>query len=432
MNQFSHLERWIAQLLRRFPRARATLKRTYQAFNFAVYGERGFTCAIHPRARLITPSQAIDAPEPERDTSEFFGYFDASPWSPEERFYAVHHVRDRACTDADIVVYDFERKERRIIGRTIAWTWQQGAMPRWLTQDNSSYLAFNTLEDGVLGTRISLPDGTQHRFLELPLQAVNPAFREIYSINYLRLRRNGTEYGYSINASNLSADQPDNEDGVWSVDYVAGTIRLIVSLERLRQLTYQTSCNWINHEINHISVAPDGRHFVFIHRFRDSRGQHSHLILASRTGEELRILLKEMVSHYTWLSSTLLLAWARTPRSGERYYVIDIEHEIQVFPSQSANRWGDGHPTFHSSHGWIATDSYPDRKRQQHLMLLRYDENVSPLDLGSFFLPLQFNGSKRIDLHPRWAPSGRWLSIDSGCFGKRRNYLIDVSEIVAT
>lgn len=431
MATFSAVERNLSRLLSPFPAVRSSLKALYQRFNFLLYRERGFRAWVHPAASLATPARMIGAGEPPSGTAEFFGYFDASPWSPDGRFYAVNQATDPA-TGTDIVLYDFERASRTVVATTAAATWQQGAMPRWLVDAGRHCLAFNTRNEGVLGTVLLCPQTQTRRFLSLPLQAVNGARHKFYSINYLRLHRNGTEYGYGIAAENLRADLADDEDGIWEVEVATGRPALIVSLRQLRShAPNQELAQARQHEVNHVSVAPGGERLVFVHRYRGSSGQYSRLYLADHDGRNLQLLLDEgMVSHYTWLSPTVLLGWARTRAGGDRYYLLDVlARDVQPFPSPVANRYGDGHPSHHPGQGWIVTDSYPDRRRQQHLALMKPDAS-GYVEFGRFLLTPNFGGGNRVDLHPRWSPDGRKISIDAGHTGVRRNYVIDVGSLV--
>ena len=431
MASFSSFERRVSGVLSGLPRTRALAKQMYQRFNFMLHGERAFTLALLNDATLATPSQMIGAQEPDARTAEFFGYFDASPWSPDGRYYAVNQAVDLQ-SRTEIVLYDFQRKSRRSVGVTRASTWQQGAMPRWLVHRGRPYLSFNAVRNDVLGTQFVSPEGESERFVGYPLQAMNHEHGKFYSINYRRLYRNGTEYGYGVSASNLPPGLTDDEDGIWCIDLDNDGDRLIVSFSQLRRSHPKHELmSAAQHEINHLSVAPGGEHFVFVHRFRGAAGQYSRLYLARHDGQHLRMLLDDdMVSHYTWLSPHVLLAWARTRSQGDRYYVLDIRSDdIRPFPAEEANAQGDGHPTFHVAHNWIATDSYPDRKRQQHLFLLN-PPGTARVEIGRFLLPFKFSGADRVDLHPRWSPTGNALSIDSGCYGIRRNYIIDVSRLV--
>ena len=433
MSSFSPFERAISTFLARSPSVRAKLKNIYQRLNFLLYGERGFRLWLADGIRIATPSTIIGADEPDPQTAEFFGYFDASPWSANGRHYVVNQTKDIE-TSTDIVLYDLEAKTRERVGSSPVATWQQGTMCRWLAHDDHEYLAYNTVRANVLGTRLFSPTTRQERFLPLPLQAINEKHGKLYAINYLRLYRNGTEYGYYTPCTNLSVDTPDDKDGIWSVDLDSENAGLIVSLEQLRGLDPTPQLrSAASHEVNHLSVAPDGRHFVFVHRFRGSKGQLSRLYACKYDGSNLRLLLDEqMVSHYAWLDSEHLIAWARTHAHGDRYYLVNSRSgATKPFPAdESINQWGDGHPSHHHTSGHIVTDSYPDRKRQQHLFLIIHGNHSQ--EIARFLLPLQFSSADRIDLHPRWRPDGKTLSIDSGYTGVRRNYLLDVSSITTT
>jgi len=427
MSSFSHLERQVSGFLGKAPHLKKLLKTFYQRLNFIVHGERDFSVALAEGVTLSTPSQLIESDEPAETTAEFFGYFDASPWPPDGRYYVVNQVSDPE-GEAEIVLYDLAGKTRKKIGSTPAWTWQQGAMPRWLSVGGVTRLAYNALNDNVLGTRICAESGEELAFLPLPLQAVNIPFGKIYAINYLRLHKNGTEYGYSLSATNFSSNMAAQEDGIWSFDLESGEIALIVSLGELLGRNPRADMDDAGHEVNHISVAPDGERFVFMHRWRGSRGQFSRLYLTRHDGTGLALLLDEdMVSHYAWLGSRTIIAWARTHAAGDRYYLLDVSgRETRPFPNDAANRWGDGHPTFHASDGLIVTDTYPDRKRQQRLFIFDPEGNFFR-EIGRFLLPTAFTGDKRVDLHPRWSPKGGVISIDAGFCELRRNYILDFS-----
>lgn len=432
MAGFSPLERSIAQFLARFPGLKAKLKTVYQRGNYILHGEAGFKYSLADGLRLKTPSQLIGLPEPDSETAEFFGYFDASPWSPNGRHYVVHHVINDGPT-ADIIVYDLEKMARYRVGTTTTWTWQQGAMPRWIMYGGEACLAFNTINDGQIGTRLHSPVRGNIGFLSQPLQAVNETFGLLYSINYLRLSANKTEYGYDVSATNMPADLPMEEDGIWATHTASGGTELIVSLSTLLENSPRPEMEHSVHEVNHISVAPGGKRFVFIHRYRGRSGQFSRLYLANYDGSNLALVLDDdMVSHYTWMSDLSLLVWARTHGHGDRYYMIDMETgEIEAVPADTANRWGDGHPTCHVRSNRIVTDSYPDRKRQQHLFELDI-KTFEPRRLADFFLPVQFHGGRRIDLHPRWHPDGTRISVDAGYVGQRRNYILNLSTMNST
>ena len=428
MSSYSPIERSVSRLLGRFPRLRAELKFLYQNLNYRLHREAGFTHVLADGCALATPSQLVGLPEPRPGIAEYFGYFDASPWSQDQRYYAVNQVAEHD-RDAKIVLYDLRENSRTEIGSTPAWTWQQGAMLRWMTYRGDACLAFNAVKDDVLGTVFYSPQKGRLGFLSYPLQAVNEVYGLIYSINYLRLHANKTEYGYNLQVTNLSVNRAAEVDGIWAIDVDCGKARLIVSLSTLLQIMPRDEMQHSVHEVNHLSVAPSGERLVFVHRYRGRSGQFSRLYVARHDGSELKLILDDdMVSHYTWLSERELLAWARTHRLGDRYYLVDIDTgEATPIHNDLVNRWGDGHPTFHAEMNLFVTDSYADRKRQQHLLQLD-GRGFQPVELARFLLPLKFQGNNRIDLHPRWSPDGSRVSVDAGFIGQRRNYVLSFDE----
>lgn len=90
---------------------------------------------------------------------------------------------------------------------------------------------------------------------------------------------------------------------------------------------------------------------------------------------------------------------------------------------------GDGHPSFSPDGKWIITDTYPDRARLQHLLLYNIEDKKLVV-LGSFFSPLKFSRPNRVDLHPRWSPDGKFISIDASFERIRRNYILEISKFL--
>ncbi len=428
MPAFSNSERRFSNLLKRFPGFRAQLKTGYQCLNYVVYGQRGFTHALLDGLQLETPSSITGLQEPDAHVAEFFGYYDISPWSLDGQYYVTQQVA-LSSREAAIVIYDLKQRTRSIAERTSTWTWQQGAMPTWLIHRGEMCLGFNTIQAGILGARIYSPARGPVAFLPFPIQSVNHHAGIVYSINYPRLAANKTEYGYPVNAQNLSAHLPLEADGIWATEINSGAYELIVSIQDLLQQRPRSELRRSMHEINHLSTCPNGRHLVFLHRFRGPDGQFSRLYVARHDGANLRMLLDDdMVSHYTWIDSSTLIAWARTQEKGDRYYRIHIETgDITPLPN-CANTWGDGHPAFHTTSNLIVSDSYPDRARQQHLFLMNI-HTFEPQEIGKFFQPIHFRGPRRVDLHPRWNHEGTQVSIDTGHTGIRRNYIINLSAI---
>jgi hypothetical protein len=285
--------------------------------------------------------------------------------------------------------------------------------------------------DRRLFCRIVTLDGRERR-LEWPIQALHPRKTEALSLNYRRLARIRPEYGYDVEVDNFAPDQPVDRDGIWRVDLRSGDSHLIVSLQQLADTAPGREIAGAEHKVNHAVYSPDGGRFVFMHRWLGPRGKFSRLYCANSDGTGLRLLLDHrMVSHYAWRDESTVLAWARTPEEGDRYYFLDVSTDArETCCPGTLDRFGDGHPSFSPDGQWIVTDTYPDRGRMRRLLLCRPAAG-QVTEVGAFHSPWRYEGSTRCDLHPRWSPDGLKISIDSSHAGTRGTYVIDVHRLVS-
>jgi len=415
----------VARSLERFPRLRNNIKEAYKRLIYTVYREKGFRCAVHADVELVTPESWAGVEESRGDV--FFGYYDKPPWS-RDMSKAVFHRWD-GHTMAVIAVDRLDHR-RILVGHTQAWNWQQGAMAQWAFLKDS-VIVFNTLANDVLGCRMVDLDGTMDRFIPWTLQCLHPGGKEALTLNYRRLQRLRPDYGYRVLAKNFSFDQPLDKDGIWRVDLDNGTGLVIINLAQLSEYKPVPEMEGAEHRVNHLIYSPTGDRFVFLHRYAGSRGAYSRLYAAQADGSKLRLLMEaRMVSHYHWRDQDHLLVWGRSLEYGDRYYLVDVNTgERETVGAGVLDRYGDGHCSFSRDGRWILTDTYPDRARQQRLLLFDIHSG-DMITVGRFFSPLSYNGVSRCDLHPRFSPDGKWISIDSAHSGRRGTYFIDVGGLL--
>lgn len=406
-------EQKLAQLLDSTPLVRRMSKVAYLRLAYLLYG-RG------ERQVGLAPIVAVDG---------FFGYYDKSPWNASGTHLVYHSAPlDNGWVGIELV--DLESGQAQRLATTSAWNWQQGAMLQWLPGKNA--VVFNAVEDGRLVAKIlELADGREH-LVPMPVQTLHPDGIQALALNYRRLFALRPEYGYAVIATNFAPNQHLERDGIWHLDLFNGEPGLIVSISQLIQISPREDMRGADHKVNHIMYSPSGKRFVFMHRWFGSRGKFSRLYVAENpNGSHLKLLMDErMVSHYCWRDDDHLLVYGRTSEQGDRYYLINVtQGTSQVVGRDVLDRHGDGHPSYSCNKRWILTDTYPDKARMRHLLL--YDTYTEFLtELGRFFSPWEFDGPNRVDLHPRWSPDGKMVSIDSAHEGKRRTYLLDVVRIV--
>lgn len=427
---YNRVERQIGRLMDAFPRLRAAAKFAYQRMAYVTSGGWRDATRVNLHSGAILCNVADPAPPDgwSSTDSAFYGYFGVSPWTECGRFYLVHRLRSGASA-CEVFVLDLESGARQKVGETRTWNFQQGSMAQWLGGTNPPTLVYNAVSGKALGMRVLAIDGKE-RFIPWPVQAAHPAGTEALSLNYRRLWRLRPEYGYDVAVDNFHPDQPLAEDGLWRVRMGDGSATLLVSLENLVSFDKRPEMARAEHKVNHAIYSPQGSRLVFVHRWIGRKGKFSRLYCVNSDGTGLQLLLDHrMVSHYSWKDETNLLVWARNANQEDSYFLIDVlRGDQRPIGYGILDRFGDGHPSFSPDRKWIVTDSYPDKRRMRRLVLFDC-ERERMIEVGRFYSPWRFEGSARCDLHPRWSPDGRHISIDSAHTGARQSYTIDVSRL---
>ena len=421
MKTYNQFERQLGKMLDAFPQFRQFGKNLYQRFNYWYFGDRNFQFSLHPQVKLLTPAQWSGSSDTVSDI--FFGYYDKSPWSVDMEKAVFHRLVNNEKTE--IWVFDTVQQQSQAVGKSATWNLQQGSMAQWLPGAQPHQLIFNVLENKRLSARIVDLDQEHECLLPWPIQTLNPQKKEALTLNYKRLDRLRPEYGYAVEAENFDGNCAEADDGIWLIHLDTKQRELLFNLATLMSHQPRPEMEAADHKINHIIYSPTGKRFVFMHRWIGSQGKFSRLYVADSDGDNLRLLLDErMVSHYSWQDDNHLLTWARTDEAGDHYYLINVETgQWEIVGEGVLDVYGDGHPSFSPNRRWIITDSYPDRARQQHLLLFEVDTGRL-IELGKFLEPLSFNGPNRCDLHPRWSPDGNLISIDSSHEGRRKTFFL--------
>jgi Tol biopolymer transport system component len=187
------------------------------------------------------------------------------------------------------------------------------------------------------------------------------------------------------------------------------------------------------HFLSHTVFSPNSRRFVFLHRWihDDVTKRWSRMVSSDLEGKEIRVYpTAGMASHIGWRDANHVIAYCRVPDAGDQYVVFD-DREPSNFEVVGEGQFrSDGHPSFESSGRWMVTDSYPDRRRRQNLMLFdtererRYD--LAHLPSARRYQTPQPDMHWACDLHPRWSRDGSRICFDSVHTGTRALCTIDL------
>jgi hypothetical protein len=387
------------------------------------------------RAQPLPPVRAITR----GPKFHWFSYYDKLQFDPSGRYVLgmevdFEHRSPRPEDEIRVGMIDVEEGDRWIeLGRSRAWNWQQGAMLQWLPGSKTEVI-WNDREGDRFVSHVLDMKTHNRRTLPGPIYAVSPDGRWAVSPDFRRLNDTRPGYGYAgLPDPNRDVLAPQDA-GIWRMDLQTGEQKLILSFADSTRIPY-TEGDWsgAKHWFNHLLVSPDGSRFIFLHRWRGVReksGFSTRMFTANRDGQDLYVLDPYgKTSHFIWRDPKHVLAWAWHRSRGDKFYLYE-DRTANVEAIAPEVMTVNGHCSYLPGNRWILNDTYPDKQRLQHPYL--YDTKTGKrVPLGHFHLPPEYAGEWRCDLHPRFSPNGRMVTIDSPHGGNGRQiYLIDISGIV--
>lgn len=368
----------------------------------------------------------------------FFGYYDLSPFSQDEtKLLAMQLNASLATPDKHTAMkvgyFDLitNKPDFVAVGQTTTWCWQQGCRLQWYPAASRELIFYNTLLQNEYGAVMQeIESGKIRHTIHRPIYDLDKSGNWGLSLNFSRLQRLRPGYGYGNLPDQSEADYCPTNDGVWLVDIQNDQAQLLFSLAQLAAISPYESMIGAQHYINHLSFNPSGSDFLFFHLWLDQNNRrYSRLFTADAQGNRLTLLNNTgHVSHYTWLSDERLVVTTHVSPKRELRYV--LYHHTDGFEGIIGNQHltTDGHPTFIRDGRLMITDTYPDEFRDQKLLLFNPEQdNVKVID--RFYMPPEFTGEVRCDLHPRPSPSAKLLCVDVVAGGYRAMQLLDISTL---
>ena len=390
----------------------------------------------------------------------FFGYYDKSPWNPQEDkllFGEVSVCGRMPCQDEKMQVgyIDLHDKQPRYLAETTAWNFQQGCMLQWLG-DN---IVFNNIVGKKFVAQVSGISGDVLDQYDWPIYAVSHDGKCAMSVNFSRIREYRGGYGY------LGASfEDDGTDGIRHIDLASHHSRIIVSYTQLKELLGKKTLK--QYWVDHILFSPNDKKIAFLFRsLTDDGGLCSRLFCCNVDGSDLKCLLDTgMASHADWFDNKTFAIWARryptvsniqsgyfkkllkpviqtvrkigipgflrTSLCGDAFLMINTDtRESETFAEYIPVQEGGGHFSFSENRKWMLNDAPPDKEGVRELMLCNMVENKR-YRLCDLYTPLEIhNTGYRCDLHPRWSPSNDFICFDSIHEGFRAMYQVNVSKV---
>lgn len=415
---FAEIENAGKRLLAANPAFRHAAKSAYHHVSYAL-SDRSVKC-----------EGDVTRVSPDDGREYFYGYYDKSPWSADERYMlCMRAVRTNESVappePLEILLLDCrDGYSPRKIGESRSWNVQQGCMAQWLGPGFDREVIYNDFRDGGYRSVIVDVETGEERVLPAPVYDVSRDGSFALTLDFSRLHRLRPGYGY--------ANLPDATEGqlvpggpcIWRLDLSTGEVSGVLNYADLAGFEPRPEMEGAEHKVNHIMLNPSGTRFMVLHRWFQHGRKYTRLVTADADGSDIFNLSDDdFVSHCFWKSDGEIISFMRRNGRGDHYYLFsDKTHDYRLlWPSLKT----DGHCSYSPDRSLVVTDTYPDRKRLASVYLCREDVE-EPERLARVFAPFSYDFDTRCDLHPRWDRRGEKVCFDSVHEGKRGMYIIGI------
>jgi len=372
----------------------------------------------------------------------FFGYYDKFQVDATGTKMLTMEVdfMDRPPTPDDtarIGVIDLSNHNKlEIVAETRAWCWQQSCMLQWLPGAPERKIIFNIRDGGRFRACVLDLLSGDRRVYERPIYTLCPDGRTALCPNFSRLAEMRPGYGYEGIPDPWGDQAAPDDDGIYTMDLETGEARMILSLAQVAALCPEPGAEDRKRWFNHLLFSPEGRRFIFLHRWDSPRqkpyGRQTRYFTANADGTDIYCVNEhEMTSHFIWRDEKVMLAWAHRYGRGDHYYLFtDQSDQIEIVGDGQLTV--DGHMSYRPQGEWFVTDTYASKVGNFRKLILFNEKTEELIELGSFLSQAMNHGhiDCRCDLHPRWSRCGNFITFDSLHEGPRQIYRIDVRGIV--
>lgn len=373
---------------------------------------------------------------PEKDQC-FFGYYDLNAYDSTGNVHLCNRAPfiDRIPTCEDILELGYIKDNHFTkFAETTAWNFQQGALLQFKGGSDDTVFYNVRRGDGFSTVMHNLTTG-EKVFSEKAAACISPNGRYGLAINFSRIFDFRPGYGYHGVEDPFKNDYRPQEDGIFLVDFLAGTTKLIISYDDIYRQFPSEVTEKKKLMVNHITFNEGSDRFLFLLRnFPEpgERGWGTTLITSDLEGNMNLVFENKFVSHYAWKNSDQIVAFCTPDDHPGLFLIDDITNHVTELkhPNPGGRFGGDIHCIYSPDKRYILGDAYPDQAdgfRPLFLYDTKTDEVVKLLKSESL---MDANWDIRCDLHARFNRQGNKVSFDSVHTGKRQICELDLSGII--
>ncbi len=408
--------------------------------------------SIFPRYTKYNPSVPVWCVTP--DTSRtIHRFFDTSPVSPSGRYMALTRLpyEDRlpqAGDAAEIVLVDLTTGECNAIASTRGWDTQLGAQVQWGKDD--SQLFFNDMDTKTwrpFGVRMNPVSGGIKK-LEGTIYMVSRDGRFSLSPCLMRMSLTQAGYGVIVPPEHIPASRDiSSDDGIYITDNETGKKSLLISIKEIVE-TAEPKIDMKKYGRGtfygfHVKWNLQGSRIMFVLRYLTGSGKIPiQLVTVNKDGGEVYVAMPASEwtgkggHHPNWHPDGEHVTMNLKIRDGIMRFV-KVRYDGSNYGAVSENFVGSGHPSVHPNGSFIITDAYNYEKvsfGDGTVPIRMIDlEKCEEKNLVRVKTQPLFNGPKgqlRVDPHPAWDYSFRYVVFNACPEDTRRVYIADLSRVL--
>ena len=390
-------------------------------------------------------------------------FFDTSPVSPNGKYIALFRLPQEEHAPipgekGEVVVIDLATGEEHVVAQTAGWETQMGANVNWGGDDDT--LLFNDVDTDswtVHGIKLNWKSGKKDLF-DKGVYHVSPDGRFAVCADLTAMRRTQSGYGVIIPDERVPHYHGISEDnGIWITDLATMQTHLLISaaevVEKAVPRTAWDDYASMENIFFHTKWSPSGKYLMFSLRryFADNarsfwnmspKMRYDVFTMRPDKTEIFDTLPQDVwhnLGHHTnWCPDEEHLSLNLAIDGGNDVHFCIVNRNGTNLHKICDEPIGSGHPTIHPNGRFLITDAY------QFESLCRQD-GCTPLrmvDLHTFqttiiaWLPVAIPHERlladvglRVDPHPAWDRSWRWLVFNAFVNGTRRVYLADMERL---
>lgn len=416
-----------------------------------------------PRYREFEPAVPAWCVTPERRGC-IHRFFDTSPISPSGRYLAVFQFpfEDRQPGPGEhgnVCLIDLETGTDSIVAETCGWEPQMGANLNWGGSDNE--LFFNDVDTATwkpFAWKVDPLGGARQR-MEGTVYHASPDGRWLISANLATMRRTQPGYGVVVPDGFARWNRgPSSDDGFTLTDTRTGKARLLVSirdlLEKAAPRVQLDNPGEVEIYGFHSKFNPQGDRLMLSLRWfpvqkeplwnmfqRDFYAVRYAWVTLRLDGNEMHCAIgpeqwEKGGHHATWFPDGRRISMNLNIDREDSVRFVQVNADGSGLRKMLDQVWGSGHPTVHPDGRHLLTDTYTWERHAfgDGTVPLRWVDLRTGSDRPLLRIPTAQpcpDGVMRVDPHPAWDRTWRYVAFNGFIDGTRRVLVADLQGVMS-